>query len=131
MADYVMVVIDDLRSFRNEETLLASGTNLRYARTSAEGIQILTELIEAGTVVDEVWLDHDLGEDDTARYGFDTIMPVVAWLEELGYNAERAELVGHVVIHTANVSAVPAMNAALRPYFKTSTVNASDWFREI
>jgi hypothetical protein len=125
---YVMVVIDDLRSFRNEQILLDAKTDLRYARTSSEGIEMLRELIESGTKINELWLDHDLGEDDTARYGYDTIMPVVAWLEELG-QTEQAEMVGQVYIHTANYSAVPVISDALRPYYRVERVNASDWFR--
>lgn len=125
---YVMVVIDDLRSFRNEQILLDAKTDLRYARTSSEGIEMLRELIESGTKINELWLDHDLGESDTARYGYDTIMPVVAWLEELG-QTEQAEMVGQVFIHTANYSAVPVISDALRPYYQIQRVNASDWFR--
>lgn len=128
MNSYVMVVIDDLRSFRNEQLLLDAKTDLRYARTSAEGVEMLRGLIESGTKINELWLDHDLGESDTARYGYDTIMPVVAWLEELG-QTEQAEMVGQVFIHTANYSAVPVISDALRPYYQIQRVNASDWFR--
>lgn len=126
MSNYLMVVIDDLRTVKDPDNALAE-TDLRYARTSAEGISLLTELIEAGTVVDEVWLDHDLGPDDNSRYGYDTIMPVVSYLEELGAKGQ-AHQIGCVYIHTMNVSAVPAMQEALRPHYQVVRVNATDFF---
>jgi hypothetical protein len=50
----VILGIDDLRP-------LPRAT--RIARTSSEGIQLLQE--HRGIFIDELWLDHDLGGDDT------------------------------------------------------------------
>ena len=48
----MILVIDDLRTF----TFDAS-----YARTSAEGLAMLNQPWT------QIWLDHDLGADDTGR----------------------------------------------------------------
>ncbi|MFF2367924.1 cyclic-phosphate processing receiver domain-containing protein [Streptomyces sp. NPDC058122] len=79
----VILGIDDLRP-------LPSCT--RIARTSREGIQLLEE--HRQSFVDELWLDHDLGGDDT-------IMPVVTLLEEAAFNG-RPFQIGTVFVHSAN-----------------------------
>lgn len=115
-----IVCIDDERSFKRE---LEEGANILYARSSAEGIALLTDLQEKGVEVAEIWLDHDLGEIATPPY-WDTIMPVVAWLEELGYNGTPYPT-PHIMIHTANASAAPAMKTALEPYY--TVYRTSSW----
>ncbi|WP_344439782.1 cyclic-phosphate processing receiver domain-containing protein [Kitasatospora nipponensis] len=79
----VVLGIDDLRP-------LPRAT--RIARTSREGIQLLEE--HRDSFIDELWLDHDLGGDDT-------IMPVVTLMEEAAFNG-RPFQIGAVFVHSAN-----------------------------
>ncbi|MGW5422173.1 cyclic-phosphate processing receiver domain-containing protein [Streptomyces sp. NPDC003943] len=79
----VILGIDDLRS-------LPRAT--RVARTSREGVQLLEE--HRNSFIDELWLDHDLGGDDT-------IMPVVTLMEETAFNG-RPFQIGAVFVHSAN-----------------------------
>ncbi|MFE2532107.1 cyclic-phosphate processing receiver domain-containing protein [Streptomyces sp. NPDC059371] len=79
----VVLGIDDLRPLPRCTTI---------ARTSREGIQLLEE--HRDSYIDELWLDHDLGGDDT-------IMPVVTLMEEAAFNA-RPFQIGTVFVHSAN-----------------------------
>jgi hypothetical protein len=79
----VVLGVDDLRP-------LPRAT--RIARTSTEGVRLLEE--HRGRYVDELWLDHDLGGDDS-------IMPVVTLLEEAAFHG-RPFLIGTVFVHSAN-----------------------------
>ncbi|WP_034266798.1 cyclic-phosphate processing receiver domain-containing protein [Actinospica robiniae] len=79
----VILGIDDLRP-------LPRAT--RIARTSRDGIQLLQE--HRDQLIDELWLDHDLGGDDT-------IMPVVTLLEEAAFSG-RPFQIGTVFVHSAN-----------------------------
>ncbi|MER5597014.1 cyclic-phosphate processing receiver domain-containing protein [Streptomyces sp. NPDC002265] len=79
----VVLGIDDLRP-------LPWAT--RIARTSREGIQLLEE--HRDCFIDELWLDHDLG-------GEDTILPVVTVLEEAAFDG-RPFQIGVVFVHSAN-----------------------------
>ncbi|GLY26513.1 hypothetical protein Misp04_62440 [Micromonospora sp. NBRC 101691] len=51
-----IVLVDDLRSF-------VDGRAAQVARTSAAGVEVLER--HRGRRLDELWLDHDLGGDDT------------------------------------------------------------------
>src|SRR5262249_4138147 len=64
-----VVLIDDLRSF-------VDGRDAQVARTSAAGVEILRSYRDL--YLDELWLDHDLGQDDT-------IWPVVEVLEQAAF----------------------------------------------
>ncbi|MCD0450550.1 hypothetical protein LO762_15320 [Actinocorallia sp. API 0066] len=79
----IILGIDDLRSLPR---------TTRLARTSAGGIQLLKE--HHNEFIDELWLDHDLGGDDS-------IMPVVALLEEAAFNGHPFQ-VGTIFVHSAN-----------------------------
>ncbi|MFD3336686.1 cyclic-phosphate processing receiver domain-containing protein [Streptomyces sp. NPDC058700] len=79
----VILGIDDLRPLTRVT---------RIARTSREGIQLLQE--HRDSFIDELWLDHDLGGDDT-------IMPVVTLMEEAAFNG-RPFQIGTVFVHSAN-----------------------------
>ncbi|MFD5517060.1 cyclic-phosphate processing receiver domain-containing protein [Streptomyces sp. NPDC127066] len=79
----VVLGIDDLRP-------LPRAT--RIARTSREGVQLLEE--HRDRFIDELWLDHDLGGDDT-------VMPVVTLLEEAAFDG-RPFRIGAVFVHSAN-----------------------------
>lgn len=108
---YYIVVIDD------ERTMPVSEIPILLARNSDDGLTLLREFQVSGAKLDELWLDHDLGEDLSKPYGWDTIMPVVVWLEELGANGTPLD-VGLILVHTQNVAAAPAMMDALRPYYR-------------
>ena len=88
-----VLVIDDLRTF----TFPA-----RYARTSGEGLDALA----THEPLTELWLDHDLGGDDT-------IMPVIDHLAERAFN-EQPYPVARIVIHTSNPSGAETMERVLR-----------------
>ncbi|MFJ9350994.1 cyclic-phosphate processing receiver domain-containing protein [Streptomyces sp. NPDC101237] len=79
----VILGIDDLRP-------LPRAT--RIARTSDEGIQLLQE--HHDRYIDELWLDHDLGGDDS-------ILPVVTLMEEAAFNGHPFRI-GTVFVHSAN-----------------------------
>lgn len=75
-------VIDDLRTLN---------ADWPHARTSAEGLAWLKENDQH---VDCLWLDHDLGGDDT-------IMVVVDWLCEIAHDGEPYD-VGTISVHSMN-----------------------------
>ncbi|MFB6890171.1 cyclic-phosphate processing receiver domain-containing protein [Kitasatospora sp. NPDC056327] len=79
----VILGIDDLRP-------LPRATQI--ARTSREGIRLLEEHRER--FIDELWLDHDLGGDDT-------VMPVVTLMEEAAFEGQPFRI-GAVFVHSAN-----------------------------
>ncbi|MFE7069405.1 cyclic-phosphate processing receiver domain-containing protein [Streptomyces sp. NPDC057620] len=64
----------------------------RIARSSGEGVELLQE--HRDSLIDELWLDHDLGGDDS-------ILPVVTLLEEAAFNG-RPFRIGTVYVHSAN-----------------------------
>lgn len=67
----MILVIDDVKSFPFEDV----GKEVLYARTLAEGFHLLDEYDQ----LDELWLDHDLGGEDTIR-------PLVLQLAESAFN---------------------------------------------
>ncbi|MEU4220424.1 cyclic-phosphate processing receiver domain-containing protein [Actinoplanes sp. NPDC026623] len=92
-----VVLVDDLRSF-------VDGRNAEVARTSAAGILMLNRYREQR--LDELWLDHDLGEDDT-------IWPVIEVLERAAFE-ERPFDIGVIHIHSANPAGAGKMAQTLR-----------------
>ncbi|MFI6522762.1 cyclic-phosphate processing receiver domain-containing protein [Spirillospora sp. NPDC050679] len=64
----------------------------RVARTSREGLLLLEG--HRDRYIDELWLDHDLGEDDD-------ILPVVTLLEEAAFRG-RPFRIGTIYVHSAN-----------------------------
>ena len=109
---YVIVVIDD------ERTLPISDIPVFLFKNSSDGLAALKEIHTSGVTIDELWLDHDLGEIDISPY-WDNIMPVVYWLEELGYAGTPLK-VETIFVHTANPAAAPVMMDALRPYYRVT-----------
>ena len=97
-----VLVIDDRRILSFPAT---------YARTSARGLVQLD-----GRPWDEVWLDHDLGAEDT-------IKPVVLHLERLAVEG-RPYPVGRVVVCSDNPVGAAAIVAALSPWYPTSRVDS-------
>jgi hypothetical protein len=81
----VIVLVDDLRSF-------VDGRPATVLRTSAEAVAFLEG--HHDTHITELWLDHDLGGDDT-------IWPVVEVLERAAFEDRRPDI-DVVRVHTAN-----------------------------
>ncbi|MEU2620331.1 cyclic-phosphate processing receiver domain-containing protein [Streptomyces sp. NPDC007157] len=79
----VILGIDDLRPLP---------WTTRIARSSGEGVKLLQE--HRDSLIDELWLDHDLGGDDS-------ILPVVTLLEEAAFSG-RPFRIGTVYVHSAN-----------------------------
>ena len=92
-----VILVDDLRSF-------VDGRDAEIARTSSAGVDVLTRA--AGSRIDELWLDHDLGGDDT-------IWPVVEVLERAAFDG-RAFDIGLITVHSANPAGAAKMAQALR-----------------
>jgi hypothetical protein len=91
----VILGIDDLRA-------LPRATQI--ARTSHEGILLLEE--HRNDEIDELWLDHDLGGDDS-------IMPVVTVLEEAAFDG-RPFNIGMIFVHSANPSGAETVVRVLK-----------------
>ncbi|MFD0688991.1 cyclic-phosphate processing receiver domain-containing protein [Actinomadura fibrosa] len=91
----VVLGIDDLRE-------LPQAT--RVARTSRDGILLLEE--HRDRAIDELWLDHDLG-------GEDSIMPVVTLLEEAAFDGRPFDI-GTIVVHSANPAGAETVVRVLR-----------------
>ena len=91
-----VLLIDDLRCFLD-------GRPAEVARTSAAGVQLLQR--HRGQWVDELWLDHDLG-------GEDTIWPVVEMLERAAFDGEPWDI-GVVFVHSANPAGAAKIVQAL------------------
>lgn len=92
-----IVLIDDLRSF-------VDGRGAQVARTSAAGVELLERCRDRR--LDELWLDHDLGGDDT-------IWPVVAVLERAAFD-KRPFDVGVINVHSANPAGAAKIAQVLR-----------------
>lgn len=87
----MILVVDDMRTF---------GFNATYARTSKEG---LAQLHGEWKVI---WLDHDLGGDDTT-------MPVVDELCRMAFEGTPHQ--AEIVVHTSNPVG-ESMSKVLRRY---------------
>lgn len=87
----LIVLIDDVRCFRD-------GRPCQTARSSASAVDLLRSLAEQR--IDELWLDHDLGGDDT-------VLPVIDLLCSLRFD------VGGVWIHSFNARGAVVMHQRL------------------
>ena len=76
------VVVDDIRTHPDAAV---------HLRTSVEAIAWLSANKDE---IDELWLDHDLGGDDTIR-------PVVLFIDECAFGGSPL-LIKCIVVHTAN-----------------------------
>jgi Cyclic-phosphate processing Receiver domain len=91
----IILGVDDLRA-------LPRAT--RIARTSHEGVLLLEQ--HRNDEIDELWLDHDLGGDDS-------IMPVVTVLEEAAFDG-RPFNIGMIFVHSANPSGAETVVRVLK-----------------
>jgi hypothetical protein len=92
-----VILVDDLRSF-------VDGRSAEVARTSAGGVQLLDRYRDRR--LDELWLDHDLGGDDT-------IWPVVEVLERAAFEDRRFDI-GVICVHSANPAGATKITQVLR-----------------
>jgi hypothetical protein len=92
-----VILVDDLRSF-------TGGRSAEVGRTSTAGLALLQAYRDER--IDELWLDHDLGENDT-------IWPVVEVLEHAAFDGRPLDI-GVVYVHSANPSGAAKMAQALR-----------------
>jgi hypothetical protein len=83
-----ILVVDDLRVFGSR----FQGKLILYAINSGEGLRQLDDHAEE---LQEIWLDHDLGGDDT-------VIPIVNWIEEDFHNKNRLQHLGCIRILTNN-----------------------------
>lgn len=100
----MILVVDDLRTFPFVAT---------YARSSSEAIEILQSV---DSLV-ELYLDHDLGGDDTT-------MPVVDLLHEWAFYGERLPI-GKVYVHTSNPPGALKIIKALHRTYNVRRVDAA------
>lgn len=96
------LIVDDERTFKDapEQRDFEKGHINIYARNSASAIAILR-----GCNVDELWLDHDLGEDDTA-------MKVVDFLCEHHQDFREG-----IWVHSMNPVGAENIIRALSPHY--------------
>jgi hypothetical protein len=92
-----VILVDDLRSF-------VDGRDAEIARTSAAGVELVERCRDRR--LDELWLDHDLGEDDT-------IWPVIEVLERAAFDGQPFDI-GVVNVHSANPAGATKMAQVLR-----------------
>lgn len=105
-----VLVIDDVKSFT-----FPADTEVIYARTLAEGYAQLERifqlpLIEA-PVKFELWLDHDLGGEDTIR-------PLCLALAEMAFHGVTYPL-SRIVICSLNIVGIEWIESTLSPYYPT------------
>jgi hypothetical protein len=92
-----IVLVDDLRSF-------VDGRTADVVRTSAAAVELLQRCRDQR--VDELWLDHDLGADDT-------VWPAVEVLERAAFD-DRPLDIGVVYVHSANPAGAAKIAQVLR-----------------
>jgi hypothetical protein len=113
----MILVIDDERTFA--QTRSGDFTIAEYARTSNEGLAMLARVFTEyacrfGESVHELWLDHDLGGDDT-------IIPVVDFLYVMGKPStaivRMPDVIQNIYIHSQNPTAADVIIPLLAPYY--------------
>lgn len=116
-SDYLIVVVDDIRTpMAGTDEPEGGNIVVELHRSLSEGLEALKAYKESGTKIDELWLDHDLGYNPETEFSYDTIMPLVEWMEEAAYHGDVMDI-GRVYVHTANYAAAPRMVAALEKYY--------------
>jgi len=84
-------------------------------RSSAAALEVIRDL--GDTFVHELWLDHDLGGDDTIR--------PVSHLEEIAYFGKPMH-VGVIYVHSANAGAAEAVLKGLIRYGYNASRTGTD-----
>lgn len=102
-----ILFIDDERTPPHQE-------EVEIARTSEQALQMIRS-----NSYSELWLDHDLG-------GEDTIMPVVDMLAEKAFNDEPYP--ADIVVHTANPVGRETIVRVLRRWgYNVKVLPATSW----
>lgn len=118
----MIIVIDDERTFAKDPNL-DTFTEWVYARNSVEGIAAIVNAwtnyaLRYGNMVD-LYLDHDLGENDT-------IMPVVDFLYVSGMKSgimnpsdiqRPPDFISNIFIHSQNPTAGDTIIPLLSPLY--------------
>lgn len=108
-----ILLVDDERDFREERDHIV-------VRTSEAALDTLYVLREQDSPLTELWLDHDLGGDDTT-------MPIVDMLAEAAFNGEPYP-VRQVYVHSMNNVGAERILRSLRNYgYAAMRVKAIDW----
>lgn len=116
----LIIVVDDQRRFAPNTYWYADGrTNVEYYTTSAAAWQRLFPDEGNAPEINELWLDHDLG-------GEDTTMKIVDQLEWLAVD-DRKPLIRNVVIHTMNPVAQERMRHALFKWYQVHMLQPGDY----
>ena len=107
----MILVIDDVKTFPFPN----DPDDVVYARTLSDGTVWLTEAEAAGVRISELWLDHDLGGDDTIR-------PICLMLAERAFNGNPYP-VSRIVICSLNPVCIDWMWSTLSPYYNLAICN--------
>lgn len=109
-----ILLVDDLRNFRPE---ISKTHSVMIARTSKDALSILSEDPDG---FDAIFLDHDLGGEDTTR-------PIAFYLEEKAF-LEDWYPVGRIFIHTSNSVGRKWIYDSLNRGYSVNLVDASVYF---
>lgn len=120
MTNFGVVVIDDLRSFR-EGMGLHADLVLRTEREALEWAEKLTK----DDIIEQLWFDHDLGEDESGNVT--STIPIVNHLEKLAFFDEEPEI-HQILVHTSNTVGGNTIVAALKRFYHVTRVDASRYF---
>ena len=103
----MILVIDDVKEFT-----FPPGSEVVYARTLSEGLRQLNRIFELPRIKSpakvELWLDHDLGGDDTIR-------PICLLLAEMAYY-DTTYPFSLIVICSLNPVGIEWMRSTLSDY---------------
>lgn len=113
----MIIVIDDERTFRTGELLPM--VEVKYARTSMEGLAAIAKawtdyVVNYGNMVD-LYLDHDLGENDTIGKVVDFL-----WVAGKSGNSDVCTLpdvIANIFVHSQNPTAGDMILPMLQPLY--------------
>ena len=102
----MILVIDDVKTFPFPENV-----EVIYARTLEDAyVKFINN-----EHLDQLWLDHDLGNDEDIR-------PLCLILAELGFNGTPRDI-GKIVICSLNPVGIDWMWSTLSPYYELAICN--------
>ena len=112
----MIIVIDDERTFKNHDGL--------YARNSNEGLALIAQtftefMMRNGECIDELWLDHDLGGDDTIMAVVDYLstMASVTYHDDGQSQVFTGLFIQQIYVHSQNASGAELVCNALKKDF--------------
>lgn len=114
----MIVLVDDERIFK------AAITTADYLllKTQTEALQWLNT-VDENSVIDQLWLDHDLGEENGIPVD---VMPIVNELERR-YFEGVCPRIEQIVVHTSNLVGGNDIIRALERHFNVRRVYAGDY----